>query len=371
MLDHVVAAYTFSKSYSMSGWRIGFAVGPSRRGRGDRQADQHDGLVQPPVRPAWPPTAALEQDAATRDDYMGRFRRKVERLVDGPAADRRVRRSPRRPGRSTSSPTSGAICNRLGITSHGLALYLLEGADDDFGVACLGGECFGEAGRGLPPVQLRRARRADRPGPRLPARGARPGRPGREVPRRPSRSSASPSRSLDLIRPTRSHPEGTRCRPRNDRLEVEEDHRSPGPTRRSTPGPRGSTTSGGSTRVGERSSTRSAPAGWSPGPTGSARWSGRSSASRSPPRPPPRSTGGSATWPARSTRPGPCSRSARPGSGACGLSGVKARYVLNLAEAVRRGHDPARRGPRLGGRGDHRRPDRRSRGSAPGPPRCS
>ena len=42
-----------------------------------------------------------------------------------------------------------AICNRLQITSHGLALYLLEGADDDFGVACLGGECFGEAGQGF------------------------------------------------------------------------------------------------------------------------------------------------------------------------------------------------------------------------------
>ena len=39
--------------------------------------------------------------------------------------------------------------NRLGITSHGLALYLLEGADDRFGIACLGGECFGEAGRGF------------------------------------------------------------------------------------------------------------------------------------------------------------------------------------------------------------------------------
>ncbi|MFN5437535.1 MAG: aminotransferase, partial [Planctomyces sp.] len=38
---------------------------------------------------------------------------------------------------------------RLGITSHGLALYLLEAADDNFGVACLGGECFGEAGGGF------------------------------------------------------------------------------------------------------------------------------------------------------------------------------------------------------------------------------
>ena len=93
--------------------------------------------------------AALEHDAATRDDYMARFRRKVERLCDGPGDDRGLPRRPARRARSTSSPTSAPICNRLGITSHGLALYLLEGADDAFGVACLGGECFGEAGRGF------------------------------------------------------------------------------------------------------------------------------------------------------------------------------------------------------------------------------
>jgi len=28
-------------------------------------------------------------------------------------------------------------------------MYLLEGADDGKGVACLGGECFGQAGRGF------------------------------------------------------------------------------------------------------------------------------------------------------------------------------------------------------------------------------
>jgi aspartate aminotransferase len=42
-----------------------------------------------------------------------------------------------------------AICNRLKTTSHGLALYLLEGADEQRGVACLGGESFGEAGAGF------------------------------------------------------------------------------------------------------------------------------------------------------------------------------------------------------------------------------
>src|SRR5205814_5214643 len=46
-------------------------------------------------------------------------------------------------------PKVESICRRLGITSHGLAMYLLEGADPARGVACLGGECFGAAGRGF------------------------------------------------------------------------------------------------------------------------------------------------------------------------------------------------------------------------------
>ncbi|HET6880937.1 MAG TPA: hypothetical protein VFI31_12320, partial [Pirellulales bacterium] len=46
-------------------------------------------------------------------------------------------------------PSVAAVCNRLGITSHGLAMYLLEAADDCLGVACLGGESFGEAGGGF------------------------------------------------------------------------------------------------------------------------------------------------------------------------------------------------------------------------------
>ena len=33
MLEQCVAAYTFSKSYSMSGWRLGFAVASPRRRR--------------------------------------------------------------------------------------------------------------------------------------------------------------------------------------------------------------------------------------------------------------------------------------------------------------------------------------------------
>jgi aspartate aminotransferase len=147
MLEHTVAAYTFSKSYSMSGWRIGFAVA------GPAMVDSIGKLINTTASCSPPfaqraALAALESDTATRDDYMERFRRKVERLCDG--LDRvdgfRVVRPA---GTFYVFPDVRAICNRLQITSHGLALYLLEGADDDFGVACLGGECFGEAGQGF------------------------------------------------------------------------------------------------------------------------------------------------------------------------------------------------------------------------------
>jgi aspartate aminotransferase len=147
MFDHAVAAYTFSKSYSMSGWRIGFAVGhpevvDSIGKLINTTASCSPGFVQQGAR------AALEQSAAYRADTMARFRGKVDRLVAGLQRVKGVSVEP--PGGTFYVfPDVRSICDRLGITSHGLALYMLEGADDDFGVACLGGECFGEAGRGF------------------------------------------------------------------------------------------------------------------------------------------------------------------------------------------------------------------------------
>ncbi len=147
MLEHTVAAYTFSKSYSMSGWRIGFAVAAPDVVDAIGKLINTTASCSPPLaqRAA---QAALEHDAATRDDYMERFRRKVERLCDGLSAVDGFR-VVRPAGTFYVFPDVRAVCNRLRITSHGLALYLLEGADDHFGVACLGGECFGEAGRGF------------------------------------------------------------------------------------------------------------------------------------------------------------------------------------------------------------------------------
>src|SRR5207237_1177345 len=78
----------------------------------------------------------------------GRFRKKVELLVAGLREVDGVKvLMPA--GTFYAFPDVSAVCRRLGIRSHGLAMYLLEGADDRLGVACLGGECFGPAGQGF------------------------------------------------------------------------------------------------------------------------------------------------------------------------------------------------------------------------------
>ena len=147
MLEQVVAAYTFSKSYSMSGWRIGYAVSSPR------WIDVLGKMINtslscvPPIS-QWAGEAALRHDAQERDRTMALFHKKVELLVG------ELRKVPgvtvlMPAGTFYAFPNVAPICRELGITSHGLAMYLLEGADDKFGVACLGGECFGPAGQGF------------------------------------------------------------------------------------------------------------------------------------------------------------------------------------------------------------------------------
>lgn len=147
MMDQCVSAYTFSKSYSMSGWRLGFCVSsPAIIDAISKMINTTLSCTPPIVQLAG--KAALERDTVERDAVMQKFREKVVLLTNG---------LNKIPGFNTLDPTAtfyvfpnvAPICNQLGITSHGLALYLLEGADDRFGVACLGGECFGAAGGGF------------------------------------------------------------------------------------------------------------------------------------------------------------------------------------------------------------------------------
>jgi aspartate aminotransferase len=147
MIDQCIGAYTFSKSYSMSGWRVGYAVSSPRIVEMIGKMINTSLSCVPPIT-QFAGMAALERDAEERDGSMAKFRRKVELLVDElrkvngvdilmPA------------GTFYVFPDVSAICRDLRIRSHGLAMYLLEGADDRFGVGCLGGECFGKAGLGF------------------------------------------------------------------------------------------------------------------------------------------------------------------------------------------------------------------------------
>lgn len=147
MIDQTVAAYTFSKSFSMSGWRLGFAVSsPAVVEALGKLTSTALSCVPPFTQLAG--VAAMQHDCSDRDRRMQQFRRKVELLVDGLNGIHGI--SCLVPGGSFYVfPSVGTICNRFCITSHGLALYLLEGADERRGVACLGGECFGEAGGGF------------------------------------------------------------------------------------------------------------------------------------------------------------------------------------------------------------------------------
>ena len=147
MLDQTIAAYTFSKSYSMSGWRLGYAVtSTSLADMLGKMINTSLSCVPPLIQLAG--QAALEHDAAERDEVMQRFRRKVDLLVETLRKVPGVKVQPP-PATFYVFPDVSAICKQLGIHSHGLAMYLLEGADDRFGVACLGGECFGSAGQGF------------------------------------------------------------------------------------------------------------------------------------------------------------------------------------------------------------------------------
>ncbi|HKA08140.1 MAG TPA: aminotransferase class I/II-fold pyridoxal phosphate-dependent enzyme [Gemmataceae bacterium] len=147
MLDKCVGAYTFSKSYSMSGWRVGYAVSSARNVEMIGKMINTALSCVPPITQL-AGLAALKHDAAERDASMAKFKKKVEllvnelRRVDGVTVQIPA-------GTFYVFPNVSAICRRLGLRSHGLAMYLLEGADDKKGVACLGGECFGDSGNGF------------------------------------------------------------------------------------------------------------------------------------------------------------------------------------------------------------------------------
>src|SRR5438552_9264541 len=81
MLDQVVAVYTFSKSFSMSGWRLGYAVTSSRFVKIiGKMINTSISCVTPVAQ--WAGQAALELAARERNHTMRLFHQKVKLLVE-------------------------------------------------------------------------------------------------------------------------------------------------------------------------------------------------------------------------------------------------------------------------------------------------
>jgi|SRR5579864_7229380 len=147
MMGQCLAAYTFSKSYSMSGWRLGYAIGDVKVIETiSKMINTSLSCVPPFVQLAG--RAAILNDAAERDEVMSHFHKKIKLLV-GELQKVKGVKVLMPAGTFYVFPDVSAICAQHGISSHGLAMFLLEGADDQKGVACLGGECFGSAGNGF------------------------------------------------------------------------------------------------------------------------------------------------------------------------------------------------------------------------------
>ncbi len=112
MLEHTVAAYTFSKSYSMSGWRIGFAVAAPEVVEAIGKLINTTASCSPPLGPARRPGGPR-----ARHDDTRRVHGAVSR--QGRAAVRRARPASTvsacrgRPALFTSFPDVRAVCNRL------------------------------------------------------------------------------------------------------------------------------------------------------------------------------------------------------------------------------------------------------------------
>ena len=162
MLEHTVAAYTFSKSYSMSGWRIGFAVAAPAVVDAIGKLINTIRLVQPSVGTAGRPGGPGARHHDPRRLH-GTIPPQGRPALRRPGACRRLPcRAPGRnvlclPGRASGLQPLANHLARPGALSAGRGRRPLRRG-------LPGRRVFRRGRPGLLAVQLRRARRAHRPG---------------------------------------------------------------------------------------------------------------------------------------------------------------------------------------------------------------
>ena len=138
MLEKTIILDGFSKTYAMTGWRMGYGVMPRMAGRSGHQADGQFQLLHRQLHAARRPRRA-RRPAGAVDAMVAEFRRRRDAFC---AALNQV------PGFRCAIP-GGAFYAFANITGTGmkskeLADHLLYEA----GVACLNGAAFGEYGEG-------------------------------------------------------------------------------------------------------------------------------------------------------------------------------------------------------------------------------
>jgi aspartate/methionine/tyrosine aminotransferase len=138
MRDRTIIIDGFSKAYAMTGWRLGYTILPERLAHAVTIFNNNTfSCVAPFVQMAG--IAALEGPDQPVIDMNETFRARRDVIVDGLNAIENV---------SCTMPEGAFYAfpniSKITMDDKRLASWLLEEA----GVGCLGGSCFGEAGRG-------------------------------------------------------------------------------------------------------------------------------------------------------------------------------------------------------------------------------
>lgn len=82
MWERTITTFTFSKSYAMTGWRLGYAVAPEPWMTGLKKATLYSSNgVSTPTQ--WAGVAAFEIDAATQEQIRNEYRRRRDLLLSG------------------------------------------------------------------------------------------------------------------------------------------------------------------------------------------------------------------------------------------------------------------------------------------------
>lgn len=135
MMERTISIHSMSKSWSMTGWRIGFATGPADLIDEITKAQEH--LIGcPPAMTQWGAVAALTGSTEERDAMVDRYRSRRSLVIDALEG---------LPGLHLVTPTGAFYAFprfEIGLDGYELADVVADGA----GVVAIPGIAFGDGG---------------------------------------------------------------------------------------------------------------------------------------------------------------------------------------------------------------------------------